>query len=296
MKIVVAGANGFLGSRVTRALLATGHEVVAMVGSRSDLTRLNELAPLISLRYHDRQSLAEITAECEAVVNAAVCYGRGGADVSAVVEGNILFPLQLLEQSAANSCRTFISFGTYFQRARNYGVLQPYINSKRHFPEYARPLAKELGIRLVNLTLEHLYGSGDGADKFVPRLIADCLAGVPVIPMTAGEQVRDFIHVDDAARACVTVLENAGRLGRASTMLEVGSGSGVSIRRFAEMVCEQCNSTSRLDFGALPYRRGEIMNSVADIRRMERLGWRQMITLKEGIADLISNLKSAGGK
>lgn len=293
MKVLVAGANGFLGSHIINELLAAGHSVIALVSSTSKNERLETVVSRISLRFYDQMSFTDLTAGVDAVINAAVSYGRNAIGASDVVDGNILFPLRLLESiiQTLPDCKIFIIFGTYYQRYRNYERLMPYVLSKRHFLQYARPLAKNHGIQLVNLCLEHLYGPGDGADKFIPRLINDCLSGVPRIAMTSGEQLRDFVHVTDVAQACVKVLESVNKFNHSYTKLEIGTGIAVSIKAFSELVREQCESSIFLDLGALPYRTGEIMSSSANIARMNKLGWKPKVALNEGIANLINMQK-----
>jgi len=68
---------------------------------------------------------------------------------------------------------------------------------------------------------------------------------------------------------------------------ETGSGTGIPVRNFVNIVAELSDSPTRLDFGAIDYRDDEIMNSYADIRALSELGWRPTIQPEEGIKRIL---------
>jgi len=128
-----------------------------------------------------------------------------------------------------------------------------YALSKRHFAEWGRLFAEDNNIRFVNIRLEHIYGPGDDTSKLPTRLIRECLSNVPEIRLTAGEQKRDFVYVDDVVAGYEILLDQSDN--QAENFLEYGLGSGkmVTIREFTETIHKLSGSTSFLNFGALPY-------------------------------------------
>jgi nucleoside-diphosphate-sugar epimerase len=131
-----------------------------------------------------------------------------------------------------------------------------------------------------------MYGPGDDRSKFTSHVLHTCHENQPVLALTRGEQLRDLIHVDDVVSAFDLVLKNASSLQSRET-IEVGTGESPSIRSFVEMAHRLLKSTTRLDFGAIPYRPREPMLCVADIHRLLALGWAPRHDLASGIAQTI---------
>ena len=69
--------------------------------------------------------------------------------------------------------------------------------------------------------------------------------------------------------------------------IELGSGKSVSIRQFVEMAHQISESKTKLDFGTIPYREGEVMCSQANIARLISLGWHCRYDLEAGLNKMI---------
>lgn len=279
--IVVTGATGFIGTHLLDGLLAAGYTVVA----------LHRRGVPEGLRRHDRLlwRAVEDAAVCfsqshpDAVIHLATCYGTGFS-LSEVVASNVSMPLRLLELAIAEGCPLFINTDTFFAKPEfNYLHMRPYIQSKNDFLRWATLATEEASAtKVVNARLEHVYGPGDGAQKFIPHVLTKLL-GNDTLALTLGEQLRDFVHVDDVVDAYLTILKSFDKLPSGLTEVQVGAGTSHSIRTFVETARSLCRSTSRLDFGTLPYRPQEIMCSVADIAPLTALGWIPRHTLASGI-------------
>jgi nucleoside-diphosphate-sugar epimerase len=144
----------------------------------------------------------------------------------------------------------------------------------------------------VNVPLEHFYGPGDDRTKFVSSMIERLLSPERSIALTAGDQLRDFIHVDDVVEAFMRIVERCVVEARppapptAGGLLtfEIGSGSPVSIRDFMLLLRRLADRPDvTLDFGALPYRPNEAMRSAADMAMMAALGWTPSVGLEDGL-------------
>jgi len=146
-------------------------------------------------------------------------------------------------------------------------------------------------IRFVNIRLEHMYGPGDDASKFTSWIIEQCLANVPEIKLTPGEQRRDFIYIDDVVAGYSTLLAQAGLLANGYQEVGLGSGHAGTVREFVETVHRLSKSKAELGFGALPYREHELMQSQADTRSLQAMGWRCRTALEAGIKNTIEERK-----
>ena len=285
MKVLLTGATGFLGSHLARALLAEGHQIIALKRCTSDLWRLNDVAEQIE--FHDLEGLDlkapfERHGQIDVVIHTATCYGRKGETAIEIFEANTALPLRLLQTATFFNTDTILS-----------AHLNQYALSKKQFAEWGRMLCSAGSTRFVNIRLEHMYGPGDDLTKFTSWIMQQCLDSVPTIELTAGEQLRDFIYVDDVVSAYQSLLSNAATLASGYAEVGVGSGDSVAIRSFAEKVHRLSSSKSQMKFGALPYREGEALKSVANIEALRWLGWSPQVSLDEGITATLRAMQSA---
>ena len=278
---VVTGVTGFLGSHVARRLVHDGWDVVGIKRSSSDTRRIDDLRALTYLDA-DRDPLASLFPEGrgpDAVFHFATDYGRGNAPPSTLLKANTLFPLELLELASRGRTPVFLNADTCY--TLEYKHLQAYTLTKKQLTQWGKLLATP-ATRFINLILQHPYGPGDGAGKFVPFILRQCLENTGDIALTPGEQCKDFIYVEDVLDAVIFLLDRAATLP-AYADVECGSGRATSIREFVTTAHRVSGSRATLQFGALPYRENEIMFSQADTAVLNSLGWRPQVGLEEGL-------------
>lgn len=293
MKILVTGATGFLGSHLVKTFLEEGHQVIILKRSFSDTRRIADILPRVTTYDLDRCSLEEPFEEqgkIDSVIHAATCYGRSGESVSEIFEANAAFPLRLLETATSFAAAAFFNTDTSLDR-----FLNPYALAKKQFADWGRLFACQGRIRFVNVELEHFYGAGDDASKFLTHVINSCLDNVPELPLTAGEQRRDFIHIDDVVAAYLLLVKNNSGSGQAFQEYDLGSGEAIGLRELVETVLRLTGSKTHLNFGALPYRDNEVMESHADIRSLVALGWSCKVSLADGLRKTIEEEASRRG-
>lgn len=132
-----------------------------------------------------------------------------------------------------------------------------------------------------------LYGPHEPEDKLVSSVIRALLCGVPA-RCTTGEQVRDYLHVADAAAAFVALLDAA-----VTGPVNIASGKDVSVRTLAELIADKLGKRHLLEFGALPAREGEPPAICADtVRLHQEVGFHQMFDLDAGISQTIDWLRT----
>ncbi|RME58429.1 SDR family oxidoreductase [Candidatus Parcubacteria bacterium] len=288
--VLLTGATGYLGSHLACTLLARGYQVIALKRCCSSLRRLEKVASRIIFYDIDRLDFSEPFrrhAPISAVIHAATCYGRNGESPSEILTANILFPLQVFEAAYDSGVPLFINCDTSLEK-----YLNPYSLSKKQFVEWGRYFAKQGNLQFINARIEHFYGPDDDPTKFTSHVINCCLRNDPELKLTAGEQKRDFIYIDDVVTAILTLLEKADEIMKGFCEFDVGSGKAVSIREFVETVKRLSGATTKLKFGAIPYRDGEVMHSEADISKLQALGWQLQYTLEQGLKKTITGAKA----
>ena len=278
--VLLTGSNGFLGSLLLKQLAAAGYPVVAMKRSTSDLTRISPLPPGVRLYNIDQDPLEKIFGENRVglIVHCATNYGRRPVPPSEIVESNLILPLKLLQSAAAHGVHGFINTDTILDKRVNH-----YSLSKRQFVDWLELFSEKLVC--INAALEHFYGPFDDRSKFVTDVLLGLMHGAPRIDLTAGEQRRDFIYIDDVVAAFMAIVAFARGAEEGFHRFEVGSGRLISIRDFVLLAREVTQGDqTHLNFGALPYRRHEVMESRCDISALQQLGWNPQVSLRQGLA------------
>ena len=289
MRVLLTGATGFLGSHLLKALVSKGYEVVVLKRSTSDMWRLKGFENTFKSYDIDRVPLQTAFEEqpIDIVIHTACAYGKKGESMQEILETNLMFGIKLLNTSISFNSKSFFNTGTFFNiGALSYKYLNYYALSKKQFEEWLQVASDK--IQVINLKLEHMFGEQDGNDKFTTWILNELKQEKPTIPLTAGTQKRDFIYIDDVVSAYLTCLEQVPQL-KAFNDIEVGTGVLTPVKTFVTLVksiLEKLKGSpieTQLNFGALPYREGEIMEPQVDNSVLCSLGWRPKRTLEENI-------------
>jgi nucleoside-diphosphate-sugar epimerase len=137
---------------------------------------------------------------------------------------------------------------------------------------------------VANVILEHIYGPGDSAKKFVPWLMEKIvIQQVTNIEISPGNQHRDFIFVGDAVSAIDHILTKIVSINPILVEYQVGTGNTHSVKDLVWQIIKTSNSPTSPIFGALTYNNQEIMYSVADLKTLEGLNYIPQTSLTDGI-------------
>jgi len=109
-----------------------------------------------------------------------------------------------------------------------------------------------------------VYGTGEQETRLWPSLHRAALEGRD-FPMSHGEQVRDFIEVNDVAKEFVTALDFRDTEHGIARFRNIGSGKAQTLREFAEYWWRHWEAPGQLLFGAIPYRKNELMRLVPEL-------------------------------
>jgi nucleoside-diphosphate-sugar epimerase len=141
-----------------------------------------------------------------------------------------------------------------------------------------------------------MYGVMDDNKKFIPWLIHNMIYSDEEINLTTGIQKRDFIYVTDVTNAYNLIFQKLDFLPQWNEF-EIGTNKFTEVRDFiliiAKLLEKKYNKVivSRLNFGSIPYRKGEIMIPQLDNTKLIELGWKQKVEIKEGIVKILNQYK-----
>ncbi|NNE80996.1 MAG: dTDP-glucose 4,6-dehydratase [Silicimonas sp.] len=316
MKILVTGGAGFIGSAVVRHAVREGHEVVNL-DALTYAANLANVAPVSNATGYafekaditDRSALDDIFARHtpDAVMHLAAesHVDRSIDGPAAFVETNITGTYTLLESARAywagmdapdtfrfhhiSTDEVFGSLGPtgLFTEDTPYDPRSPYSASKASSDHLVRAWHETYGLPVVLTNCSNNYGPYHFPEKLIPVVILNALHGRPIPVYGAGENIRDWLYVEDHAAALLLVLEK-GALGRSYNIGGENEATNVDLVR---MICKLLDER-RPD--AAPHERliefvddrpGHDMRYAIDPSRIrEELGWRPSVTLEEGLA------------
>ncbi len=315
MKLLVTGGAGFIGSAVVRQAVRAGHSVVNLdkLTYAGSLTNVAEVSgsPLYAFEQSDicdRQRLDMIFAEHrpDAVMHLAAesHVDRSIDGPAAFIETNITGTYTMLEAAraywtAAGKPATFrfhhIStdevFGSLghtgkFTEDTPYDPRSPYSASKASSDHLVRAWHETYGLPVVLTNCSNNYGPYHFPEKLIPVVILNAVAGAPIPIYGKGDNIRDWLYVEDHAEALLLVVEK-GTVGRSYNI------GGENEATNLELVTKICAILDEKRPGNAPY--AEQITFVADrpghdqryaidpTRIREELGWRPSVTLDEGL-------------
>ena len=297
MKILVTGANGFIGSQVCRELLARGAEVRAARRPGSDLRRLAESSPLIEwvdcdLLRASESMLARICKDVDACIHLAWGVVHGQYLTAAANEDYQAVSRRLFSVLAGQGCRRITGVGTCFEyeqasepldESAPVHPLTPYARAKLATYLEAEALFGGSDTAFAWARLFYLYGPWEDPARLVPDVTLKLLRGERAA-VTSGLQVRDFLHVTDMARALVDVSQSQLR-----GPVNIGSGNPVRVSEVVQAIGVITGRADLIDVGGRAENLVDPPYICADNRRLrDETGWRPRYDLFEGLEQTIA--------
>lgn len=294
MRVLVTGGRGFIGRPTVTALRAAGHGVV--VAGRGANRSASDVAVDL-LDPNDRASLVR-EARADVLVHLAWETRHGhfwtAPDNAAWMQASTDLVERFFDAGGrravlAGSCAEYdwrvskarLAEGAPCRPATVYG------RSKYELFLRCSDLI-DAGRSIAWGRLFFLMGPGEDPGRFVPAIVRPLLAGEEAV-MTAGTQVRDILHVDDAGRAFAALA-----VGTLTGAVNVASGVGVSLAAIAREA-EARIGRGRVRIGAVPMRPGEPRRLVADVRRLgEEGGFQCRHDWRSALSDCIAYWRERG--
>ncbi|MFA6486010.1 MAG: NAD-dependent epimerase/dehydratase family protein [Candidatus Magasanikbacteria bacterium] len=282
--LLLTGGTGFLGSNLLKKLLSENYRIVLAKRSFSNIWRISDNISKVKFYDIDRQDLSVIFDEqkIDVILHCATDYGRKQVNPLQIIEANLILPLKLLQLGKERGVKYFINTDTVLDKRVN-----DYTLSKKQFIDWLGTYKHDLVC--INMALEHFFGPGDDKTKFVSFILDNLYNNVDKIDLTKGEQKRDFVYIDDVVSAFMVVINNLDKWRHGFFHYEVGTNQLTSIKEFVGKIKAIIgNGKTLLNFGALPYREGEVMTSSADTTAIHLLGWSPRYDVDSGLRETIA--------
>jgi GDP-L-fucose synthase len=293
-RVWVAGHRGMVGSAVVRALSTSGAEILTVDRAAVDLRRQADVEAWMS------SNRPQVVILAAAKVGGIAANSAYPADF---LYDNLAIELAIMESAARLGVEKLTFLGStciypkfapqpIAEHALLTGPLEPtnewYAIAKIAGLKLAQAYRQQHGLDFISLMPTNLYGPNDNFDlessHVIPALMRKAHEakelGAPALSVWgSGTPRREFLHVDDLANAIVLLTECYSE----SQHINVGTGTDVTIRGLAELICEVVGFNGRLEFDAS--RPDGTPLKCSDITRLKSLGWTPRISLRDGLVD-----------
>ena len=303
MKVLVTGGAGFIGSHVNKLLLEQGHSVTVI----DDLSKGHKEYIDPKIKFHkvsleDQEQLENILPGHDAVIHMA-SFIEVGESVKKPVEfaqNNIIGTVKLLEAIRIADVKKII----FSSSACVYGLPKklpiteddplgeqenPYGITKISMEQFCKLYHNLFEFDVAILRYFNPYGPGElhqPETHAIPNFVKSILSKKPIPLFWKGEQIRDFIYIDDLAQAHVLALTLSGL-----HILNVGTQTGVKVIDVVKKIFQIIGYEVPIeDKGE---RKGDVPALVASSEKIQKvLGWNAKVDLDEGLKRTIDFFKS----
>lgn len=302
-KVIISGAAGFIGNAVARRLIEQGVRVVAVVkpGVRNseEAFRLENMdALVVECDLKDIGKLPLLIGDRG--YDAFYQFAWDGVDKEAFLSyekqvANINWTLKSIEAAALLKCNKYIGAGSITQlellshkgrlftadRHKYYRVAQLASETM------GRACAAEKGIEFIWPVIINVYGEGETAPRLINSMIENLLDG-KYQSFSSGEQIYDFLHIEDAAKAFCLI----GEKGKAESEYIIGSGRARPLKEYLRIVRDITAPEMELGLGDIEFTGLEMTKDMFDISSLvEDTGFAPEIEFEAGITRTLEWVK-----
>lgn len=296
MKIALTGITGFVGQNLM-PLLVREYSDIEILTLNIDVEEAARLYPASAypqckhIRTTELEQLVEFNPEITMHL-ATVTTPRNDTEIiKPMMAANIEFGVLLLDAlTRCSDMKLFVntgSFAEYRLGPDRFESAYLYSASKTAFRAFVDYYSKLAGFRYITAVPYSVYG-GKMTVKRIMDYIRESMDSETSVDMTAGEQVLDFIHVDDVAGFFAYVIGHKQKfytLEKNGEEFHLGTGRGTSLREVAAIMEDISGRKCNINWGGRPYRDRDTMYAVAPIAKNLLLtGWRAKVGIREGIA------------
>ena len=292
-KVLITGANGFIGFHLVNGLLEAGAAVYPVVGPGLNILNV----PSVKVDITDFDSVGEYFASVKpdvvyhlgAIVNLARDFevGLKCADI------NIKGTINVLEAASLANVKHFVFFSTQ----EVYGDTSvPYREDQTLNPPSAYAISKIAGenfckyyggLRNLDWTvfrLSTVYGPGQDNSRFIPTIIRNAIKGEDIL-LNSGRKKRDYVYIEDVIDCVISSIYNEQALNQ---VFNVGGGVSYSLKNLVEKINKLAGNKSSIFLNKFPERVGEADNMLSDIGKSGKtLGWKPKTFLDKGLENTI---------
>ena len=296
-KVLLTGANGFVGSHVFHHFIGLGWDIVITLRSDSNCWRIESQLSLVDVVNLDEVALEKIflVHEIDCVVHLATLYRKNDdlEELGSLIDSNVVFPLALASEAQKAGVRAFINTGTFFEYAQSNDILKesagrkPVNNYAATKIAFSKQLEKyKAHMSIVELVLFSPYGPADN-DKLIPYVVKNLLEHQSPKLQQGNNQI-DLVYVADIAKAFEKAVSYVIENGPGFDRINIASGRSVSVKQVGLLLQKIFNSSVECEYGELD----KPISVEADISKAKcLLDWAPATPLEQGLESTVRYYK-----
>ena len=274
MKILVTGATGFVGQHLLPELLAQGHEITAVARNRTraqSFSWIDQVAFVPCDIHDDLEHAPDVLRQQDVAIHLA-WPGLPNYNDRSHFERTLPADYRFIKWLVKGDIRQLLVTGTCLEYGMREGCLSermkpepqnPYAMAKDTLRKELEPLAKKNGIALQWARLFYMFGPGQNPSSLLAQLDQAIKDGAGTFNMSGGEQLRDYLPVEEVGRRLAVL---AGR-AECTGVVNICSGTPISVRRLVEEHLTKRKAHIALNLGYYPYPDYEPMAFWGDTRK-----------------------------
>lgn len=304
-KAIVTGANGFVGTAVCRELTNQGVEVIAVVRHPDEAVSGIANHNGIRIVYSDLSDFGELPClipdrDVDTFYHFAWVGSAGPLRGDAHVQlDNVEFTCDTVKACAGMGCARFVfassiteyEIGAVMASEATPAINTLYCSAKLAADYMARTIAGSLGVGYIRAVISNIYGPGERSPRLVNTSLRKMLKGEPCA-FSLGEQMYDFIYIEDAAKAFVAI----GEKGKSNKTYYIGSQNPKPLKEFLLEMRDCVDPNIEINLGELPFDGLSLTYKEFDINAVKNdTGFVPEVSFKVGISNTVEWLKVVGG-
>jgi len=284
--VLVTGATGYVGRKVVVALLEEKNVQIAIVVRNIEKAKClldnSKIKFIDSKKDGWREEIKEFNPEIVIHLAAYLTSSDGKDDINKLIEANIIFGSHLLDSLKCCDLKYFVNTGTFAEYSKDYFLVPAYFYAatKTAFKSILKYYQNLMGFKLINAIPYTIYGGSKEGKKVIDHLFESQKCQIKMSP---GDQVLDFIHIEDVIAFYIKVVKDASSLIDREYTFFLGTGRGTTLKEVATIIEEQYHISLDVDWGGIDYRPTDIMYAVAPTEKNKKIFWETGITLEKGV-------------
>ena len=296
MRLLLSGATGYVGRYLIKKLNRDKFNLALLVRKEYSEGHPGDL--IIDTRQnHWKEKVRDFDPGTVIHLVAYLTSDDDEKKIDRLIESNISFGAHLLDALKPTNIKTFINTGTIKEYHLHEGKKIPsglYAATKSAFRPIIDYYQSLIGFRYFNIIPYTIYGGVDSEKKMLD-FIYESLGSVKPIDMSPGEQVMDFVHIDDVVNFYSTLLSQLPVIKKDISEIHLGYGKGFTPKQIAALMEKISEKKCNINWGGRPYRPNDTMYSVVpqDLGGLQ-IGWQPSVSIEDGIALYIKERKKNG--
>lgn len=290
-KVLVTGATGYIGRRVVDEL-GKCLDVKVMTLNR-DIEKAKGLMNYNNVEHIAADDWNDVIKFNPDVVLHLATFSTSADDdltIDKLIDSNLKYGSKLL--NALQNCENvrkmlFVNVGSFaeYRLGLQVGFRDAYLytatkSAFRHIVDY---YADKSGFRYITAVPYTVYGGTDTGKKLIDYMVESISAKEPVA-MTKGEQVLDFVHVNDVVRFFISMVKHSDEI-ETRHEFHLGTGVGTQVRELAAIIEKISGKSLNINWGGRPYRPLDVMHAIAPKDNYLSKFWQPQITLEAGVKE-----------